>query len=325
MSSTAFFNDRGCHIRIERVMSYLANAHALTLACYPYGREREGIRTIRPDTGFMKKDIIGFSFEKIVYDLLLLAFIYRHVQRSKYDLLLAFTYEAGILAMILRALTGIPYILDYQGSLYEELTVQKPWMALRPLGAFIKYVERMVNRKAGCIIFNTQFSYNNSQTACRMLIDDEMYPQRQMQVASFRMKEEKIVLWMGILNKAQGFDAMERVMTEILESDADVRFVIIGFPTTESVMNKFGIYNDRVIFTGRVPYESIPSLLRDADVCISTKSQSTEGSSKLHLYKRFCRHTLALKSNAASELLNEEQICRNERQLTERLKEIVKV
>ncbi len=105
ISSTAFFNDRGCHIRIERVMNYLAENNVLTLACYPYGRERDGIRTVRPVSSFMSKDIIGFSFEKLIYDLFMLIFIYRHMRRHDYDLVLAFTYEAGILAMILRAVT----------------------------------------------------------------------------------------------------------------------------------------------------------------------------------------------------------------------------
>ncbi len=190
---------------------------------------------------------------------------------------------------------------------------------------FIKLIENMVNRKTVCIIYNTEFSYNNSKGNSRMLIDDDIYPEGEMRIASFRMGNEKIVLWMGVLNKAQGFDSMERIRNDMLRSYDDIRFVIIGFPTSASMIKKFEAFKDRVIFTGRVPYESIPSLLIDADICISTKSQNTEGSSKLHLYRRFCRNTLALKSNAADELLSKEQICTDEKQIIDRIRELVRV
>jgi len=44
------------------------------------------------------------------------------LREKDYDYILSFTHEAGILALILKFLYGKEYILDYQGSLYSEMS-----------------------------------------------------------------------------------------------------------------------------------------------------------------------------------------------------------
>lgn len=321
LATTAFFNDRGCHVRIERVIEQLFGNETM-LMCYAHGRERQGIRTVRAGKGFIRQDIIGFSFLKLLFDMILLKSVMNAVQKKDFDIILAFTHEAGIIAMIMRAMFRIPYMLDYQGSLYEEITVQKHWMKFRPIGYIIRCIEEMVNRKAELIIFNTEFSFNNADAGKKLLIDDRKFPQDSIRIASFRENSERIIVWMGLMNKAQGYDAMERIMMKSLGTIPDIKFVIVGFPE-ESARNRMSRYGNSVIFTGRVPFDSVPSILEDADICISTKEQATEGGSKLHLYARYCRNILALRSNAASEILSSENLCGSEDEIYSRMEEML--
>lgn len=318
LSTTAFFNDRGCHVRIEQIMKRLGVKH---LIAYSAGRDRDSIETERIHSPeFLNKDHVGFKYSKIILDSLVLNKLLHLIREKKPDAILAFTHEAGIVAVIASALTHTPFILDYQGSLSGEMQSYNALTRIGPVRLIIQKIERFIERKAYAIIYNTQFSYNKSCWKQKYLMKDNYIPDSEKQIASFREGDESIILWMGLLTKRQGIDDLLFILKELMNKKHLIKFVIVGH--SEQLVNLRSRYSN-AIFTGRVDFEFIPSIIRDADICISTKEDSEEGSHKLHMFKKYGKRIIALRSKAAEEMLNNEEIVDDSSEMIKRIMEII--
>lgn len=306
LSTTGFFNDRGCHIRIEHIMQRL---NITQLIAYNAGRERQGITTMRICTpGFMNRDYIGFHFMKTLLDIFILRMLIAYIRKERPSHILAFTHEAGILAMIARAMTHTPFILDYQGSLSGEMQSYASFAGFGPVRHFISSIEHMVEGKALAVLYNTAFSYNASLKKKKFLIRDRYKPPKSRNIASFREGSEKIILWLGPLTRRQGVSKLAYLLENTRQAAHRLKFVIVGHVWKMDEMK--GQY-PHALFTGKINFEYIPSVISDADICISTKEESQEGSHKLYMYKQYCSNIVALRSKAACEMLTEGQIADN--------------
>ncbi|MFO8062667.1 MAG: hypothetical protein R6U31_07050 [bacterium] len=314
IAATAFFNDRGCHVRIMNIAGRLRNKNIL---CYAGGREMEGIASVRIPPLFGSIDIIGFSWKKLILDLMLLLKGVRSVRKENYDKMLAFTHEAGLIAMILSAVTKREYILDYQGSMSQEMKLAGVLPGRPPFIYAVRFIENMIESKAKLIIYNTHFAYNNSVKDKKMLIDDSRFnPPVGRSIRSFREGNETIVLWMGVFSDVQGMDALAEIIEQTRGSD--VKFVVVGFPLTDNIREQLDRGN--VILTGRIPWQYVPGIVEDADICISTKNRSSEGSGKLHLFKQYCSSVIALRSRASEEILSPGEIADSTDEIASRIK-----
>lgn len=303
LSTTGFFNDRGCHIRIEHIMRRL---NITRLMAYNAGRERSGINIMRINTPrFMNRDYIGFHFMKILLDICILRMLIAYIKKERPGHILAFTHEAGILAMIARAMTHTPFILDYQGSLSGEMKSYASFARLKPFRCFITIIEHMVEDKAIAVLYNTAFSYNASPRENKFLIRDHYNPPESRSIATFREGNEKIILWLGPLTKRQGLSSLIYLLDNTIEHAHRLKFVIVGHSgKTDPIKRQY----PHALFTGKINFEYIPSVISDADICISTKEESREGSHKLYMYKQYCSDIVALRSKAACEMLSESEI-----------------
>jgi glycosyltransferase involved in cell wall biosynthesis len=124
-----FFQARGTPLAVRRVVEFLGSrGHQLDLLtlhegedvaipnCRIYRIPRPfGIRNIRP----------GFSFKKVVCDVLMFAKCLQMVRKNRYDLIHA-VEEAAFIAAAMQRLTGVPYIYDMDSSLAEQLVDAYP-------------------------------------------------------------------------------------------------------------------------------------------------------------------------------------------------------
>lgn len=326
LATTAYFNDRGCHLRIEKVMTEFMKESSVELIAYNQGRNRKGLKIFRIIKAFSNEyDYIGFDFRKIVLDFLIFSRAYGLIEDNNYDATLCFTYEAGFIGLLLRLFTGREYILDYQGSMYGELVRQHRVFRIFPLNIFIIYIEKMVEHYASLIVYNTKSAFNSSKKKNKILIDDHYMPELSKPhiIKTFREGNEKIIVWMGIMTNVQGYDIMFDVAERILEKRKNVKFIVIGYPVKKEFTERFKKYSERFIFTGRVQIEYIPSILSEADICISTKRESTEGSSKLYFYRKYGQNIIALRNRTAEEILDESEIADNQDELEKKILKIV--
>jgi glycosyltransferase involved in cell wall biosynthesis len=116
-------------LAVRRVLEFLsARGHQLDLLTFHEGEDVEipncrihriirplGIRNIRP----------GFSFKKVVCDLLMFSKCLGMVRRNRYDLIHA-VEESAFIAAAMQRLMGIPYVYDMDSSLAEQLVEAYP-------------------------------------------------------------------------------------------------------------------------------------------------------------------------------------------------------
>ncbi len=85
-------------------------------------------------------------------------------------------------------------------------------------------------------------------------------------------KSKKYLCFVGNLAAWQGVEFLIYAAPLILEKCPDVRFLVVGDGAMKTkllgVTSEFELL-DKFIFTGRVPYESVPHYISAADVCVA--------------------------------------------------------
>jgi len=83
---------------------------------------------------------------------------------------------------------------------------------------------------------------------------------------------KKYVCFVGHLAAWQGVEFLIYASPLILEKCPEVRFLVVGDGVMKNklleITSEFGL-SDKFIFTGRIPYESVPLYINAADVCVA--------------------------------------------------------
>ena len=119
-------------------------------------------------------------------------------------------------------------------------------------------------------------------------------------------------VWSEKLQMCYGWELVEAVR---LLKDKPIRGVVIGDGTGLSRLKaacaQYGI-EDKVLFLGRVPFESLPEYLNLIDICLSTQTNDIPGqvrtTGKLPLYLGCGRYILATKVGEAAAVLDESML-----------------
>ena len=326
LCTTGYFNDRGCHVRILQVTEAFAKQDNITLCAYSSGRNINSQRIVRIKKIFKyETDYIGFNIRKIILDISLFILAYKIIKKERIDRALCFTHEAGILGFLLKRSAGIKYDLDYQGSLSKELLKYNYIFRLPLVKELSLLIERAVEHSAERVIYNTRFSFEESKKRRKELLEDSLSV-FDSSISKAKQREGGVfnVLWMGIMTEVQGFAEFLNMAERLLNNNSLLKFTVIGFPLSDDVRNRFKKYKERMLFAGKVEMKMVPQFVSEADLCISTKTESTEGNSKLHIYKKYGREILAVRTKASEEILNGENLVDSlkemERSITERIK-----
>jgi len=326
LCTTGYFNDRGCHIRILHVIRTLSKTNNIVINAYSTGRTIENQRIKRTRRLFANEtDYIGFNLRKIILDIYLIFLAVKTFKEENIDKVLCFTHEAGILGLLMKMIFGVEYLLDYQGSLSKEIVNYNSAFRNKFVKSFIEFIEKVTERFSERVIYNTTYSYNESTIKNKMLLEDSSEVFTGISVNKKEKKKNGYnILWVGVATKIQGFEEFMKMSENILNSTKNVKIYIVSFPITEKIRKKFENHKERMIFVGKVNFEKLPQIVSDSDLCISTKKESSEGNSKLHLYKEYGKDILALRTRASREILPEKSLVNSyedmEKEIIKRIK-----
>ncbi|MEO0289188.1 MAG: hypothetical protein ABIN00_06090 [candidate division WOR-3 bacterium] len=325
LCTTAFFNDRGCHTRILKILKFMEKeGNTVDILTYSCGRDLNGFKIFRISRLFRQFDPVGFHPLKILFDIQIFFKALKMLQNKRYDYILSFTHEAGMVSLMIKLLYGKEYILDYQGSLYSEMTTSNPVFRFPPFSFIIISLEKIVEKKSYGIIYNTNFNFKRSKKKNKLYVNDDIFEEDKKIMQDVNKNKIFKIVWLGVNTKVQNLKSFLEIAENILKKKKNVVFYIISFPISKNMKNKYNEYEDRIIFLEKIPFESLPEYLKDADMCISTKLDSTEGSGKLHLYKRFCKNILSLDSKISREVLSESDIVKSVEEMEEKILERIR-
>ena len=121
-------------------------------------------------------------------------------------------------------------------------------------------------------------------------------------------KNEFILMYLGRVAKEKSIDYIVEELPEIMNKYKNFRFMIVGAgPDEEEIKklaNKLGIL-DRIIFTGKVPYDDVPAYYHVASAFITASTSETQGLTTIESMAASCP-TICINDNAFNKVIDNE-------------------
>lgn len=326
IAPTSFFADYGCHVRIleeARILQQLGQQ--VTIATYHNGRDLPGldIRRTLP-IPWRQHYEVGSSRHKIAFDALLGAKTLQLLLSNRYDVIHAHLHEGALIGQVLGGMARIPVLFDFQGSLTEEMIDHRFLSRESKLYPPLRRLERHIDRSSPVIFTSSANArevllkqFDCAPDQIRALPDcvntREFRPATEFadeELAALRRRwaipaEARLIVYLGLLAEYQGTTHLLQVMQQMRELRPDVYLLLMGFPGVDFYQAKaaeLGV-SDRVIFTGRVPYEEAPQHIALGQIAVAPKLSLTESAGKLLNYMAAALPTVAYDTQVAREYL----------------------
>jgi len=325
VAPTSFFFDYGCHVRIlEEVRALQKLGHKVTLITYYLGRDLPGLEIIRTRPTPWHADYeVGSSLHKIAFDVFLGWTGLKVVLSRRFDIIHGHLHEGALIGYFLSRLQRVPLVADFQGSMTGEMVDHHFLNPEGPWYRWVRLLELRIAQLPDVIVTSTQRGahvverdFNCSAHRVYPLPDcvnldffrpDVLKPD---QVAQRRMAlgippGRPVVVYLGLLADYQGTPLLMEAAHILRRRGVEVYFLIMGFPGVRyhrQMAADLGVM-DRVIFTGKVPYEDAPAHLALGDVAVAPKLSDTEGAGKILNYMAMALPTVAFDTQVSREYL----------------------
>jgi glycosyltransferase involved in cell wall biosynthesis len=214
----------------------------------------------------------------------------------------AHLHEGGVLGLLLKWLFRVPLVLDYQGSFTEELVDHGAFRRGTAVHRLLSFAEARLYRYVDAVLCNTYESAAALRSKLGVIKgrievipdggDTEFLKQSDSAEVDKLRRElnldpsSKVVVYLGTLNRLEGIEVLLSAAKILALSREDVVFLVMGYPNAEKYearAKRLGL-DDRMKFTGRIPYQLAPTYLSLGDVAVSPKLSATEGNGKLFAY-----------------------------------------
>lgn len=326
IAPTSFFADYGCHVRIleeARILQQLG--HRVTVVTYHNGRDLPGldIRRTLP-IPWRQHYEVGSSRHKVGFDALLGLKTLQLLAGKRFDLIHAHLHEGALIGQVLGGMFGLPVLFDFQGSLTEEMIDHRFLHRQSKLYPPLRRLERHIDRSSPVIFTSSanarqvlleQFDCSASQIRT---LPDCVNTRTFRPAAAFAPEEltavrqrwniaadTRLIVYLGLLAEYQGTTHLLQVMQRIRELRPNVYLLLMGFPGVDFYQARaaeLGV-SDRVIFTGRVPYDEAPQHIAVGEIAVAPKLSLTESAGKLLNYMAAGLPTVAYDTQVAREYL----------------------
>jgi glycosyltransferase involved in cell wall biosynthesis len=325
IAPTSFFSDYGGHIRIleeARVLQRLGQR--VTVLTYYKGHDMPGLEIIRTRPTPWRADYeVGSSLHKLAFDLLLGWSGLKTVLRRRFDIVHGHMHEGALVGYLLSRILRVPLVFDFQGSLTGEmvdhsfLSENGPWYPL------VRLLERRIDLLADAVVTSSSRGAEllESEFDCRAdrvftlpdSVDLDCFRPNVLnrqeiaaRKAALGIPEGRpVVVYLGLLADYQGTSLLVQTAKELLGRGVDVHFLVMGFPGEghyQLMADELGV-GDRMVFTGKIPYEEAPAHLALGDIAIAPKLSETEGAGKILNYMAMELPTVALDNPVSREYL----------------------
>ena len=304
IAPTSFFADYGCHVRIlEEVEALQSRGHTVRVCTYHHGTTPAGVRVHRSvGIPWLKRTEVGSSRHKAYLDVALTVTTLRRAITFRPDIIHGHLHEGALIGGVAARLLRKPLILDYQGSLTEEM-IDHQFVRTGGLSErFFRAVERGIERLPDTIVPSgaaatswLRARYGEQRhiqpladgvDTCRFDPDQRAAARRSTRERLGIPADATVIGYLGLLATYQGISSILEAAAMLRKSRPELWFVVAGYPAVEryaGMAARLGIA-DRVLFPGRIPYVDAPDLLSAFDVGLAPKQSTTENNGKLLNY-----------------------------------------
>lgn len=262
---------------------------------------------------------------------------------NKYDLVYT---RAGVsaVAWLVSRLTKVPSVTEVNGLIWDEARISGVRWWRKAFGYFLNWIEGKAYRHSQHVVAVTPrikealvaalgikpekiaVIPNGANTDLFKPMDTNQ-ARRQLNLSG----ADYFVTFVGSLAAWQGVEHLTRSAPYILKECPESKFLIVGDGTMKQglieLAQRIGV-SDRMIFTGRVPYDKVPLYINAGDVCVVPKKPMASGYSPLKLYEYMaCEKPVVATRTSGFEILkaNNAGLLVNPENLQELAKAIIKL
>ena len=208
-------------------------------------------------------------------------------------------FSLGIFGKIMSRKMNIPFIHTYHTMWEEYIHYISPIKGNHNnLKKIARKLSRAFVRKADCVIApsNKTASYLKNECAIKNKpiyivptgIDVEPFKKENftqeekdaLKESIGVSKDEKVILFLGRIADEKSIDVLIDQMPNVFEEYPKAKFVIVGYGPQEdqlkSQVKKLNL-QDKVIFTGKIPWKDVPRYYNMADVFVNASLTETQG------------------------------------------------
>jgi glycosyltransferase involved in cell wall biosynthesis len=269
---------------------------------------------------------VGSSRHKFAFDVLLAIRLFRVLLAARlagdpYRVIHGHLHEGALIGGVIGRLFGTPTVMDYQGSLTDEMRQHR---FLRDGGKrewFWRKVEALAERASHAIMTSTghaavtlrarypakpvaalQDAVNTQFASPDVLSPDQRAERR---AALGLAHDAPVVVFLGLLAEHQGLRDMIAAAKLLRAAHPQLRWLIYGYPAPQVWQTQAALagVHDVMLFPGRVRYHDMPAALALGDIALAPKRSLTEGSGKILNYMAMALPTVAYDTSAQRELL----------------------
>ena len=304
IAPTPFFADRGCHIRIEGIVSSLAALGLDNTVCtYHHGRDIEGIVTRRISTiKNYTQTAAGPNKYKLWADWKLLWTSFNEYRKQQPIAIHAHLHEGLMIGLCLKLMffwKRTPLIADIQGSLSGELESHGSFKKLPFLKWPTLQLEKLLLLCANHVVCSSTHSlsqitddFGMSKNRISLAQDGANTTQKPSDEEITEAKsmlgipsDKCLVVYSGALLDAKGLNELKKIILAHKEQ-TKLHFLIIGYPVEDlSAFLKEQQLTELCTLTGQLDFSELHKHLYLADIAIDPKCSSAgEGSGKMLNY-----------------------------------------
>ena len=319
-----FFQARGTPLAVRRVLEFLSErGHQLDLLTFHEGEDVSipncrihriirplGIHNIRP----------GFSFKKVVCDILMFGKCLGMVRRNRYDLIHA-VEESAFIAAAMQLLTRVPYVYDMDSSLAEQLVDAYPGLQFA-FNTLRRCEALAVRRSLGVLtvcaaLEDVAHGHAPDKPIGRVedttLLGPDSGPSGNGQGPDAGLPAgigpAPLAMYVGNLEHYQGIELLLRGFRHALRRVPEAHLIIVG-GLQEDITHyrtraaQLGVVS-QVHFLGPRPIASLNVLLKRADVLVSPRLKGLNTPMKIYSYLDSGTAVLATRLRTHTQILDD--------------------
>jgi 1,2-diacylglycerol 3-alpha-glucosyltransferase len=280
----------------EAAAAIAKKGHRVHIVTYHFGAGKgplgASIHRI-PNLGFGQKMVVGPTWQKPLFDFLMVLTLCRVVRRESIDLIHAHNYEGALIGYIARTLTRRPLIYNAVNTMSDELPT---YHFLRPksLASWLaRFLDHWVPRLADRIIAISDELARFLQArgigaehlhVVPLGIDGSVFQDiAESQRAALRERHglgtRPLVMYTGILDRFQRIDYLLQAMQIVVEKLPEARLMLVVNMTTDQdlqdcrrMIGALGLQAHVEIVTNR-SFAEVPLFLAAADVTVVCRPQ----------------------------------------------------
>lgn len=291
------YQDRGSPIAVKMVLEVMSErGDQVDLVTYHEGTDLDlphvtfhrianiPVRGVRP----------GFSLKKLVCDFFMLFVIIRLLLRGRYDLVFA-VEESVFFALIIRLLTGTPYVYDMDSSLAQQMVEKLP--ALNFLTPALNFFERLAVRHALAVVpvcdaLGDIARQHDPRQHIVLLYDVPLLSEVEMSkpedLRAALGIDGQMLLYVGNLEAYQGIDLLLDSFARAADQAPALHLVVIGGKDEHiDHYRRRGAelkLAERVHFVGPRPLDALSHYLAQADILASPRTKGNNTPMKIYSY-----------------------------------------